>query len=193
MTAIANRLALFLTSKRTCLFLVEESEHTASSLLTASLLVVHDTLGGGQHDVAKLTRGQQVADPLLNLRQADIVARADHTALVDTSSELHDNLVAPVVINDLKIANVAVLLHHLQELDNDLGRGAQQNLPLASGLGVANGVQCVVQDTCSDHLWRRRACRSVANKGNSKRNGQHELRVVWKLLKDRDAAVHTIH
>lgn len=134
------------------LILIEESENTSSSLSATSLLMVHDTERSGQHNVTELTRGQEVADPLFHLGQLDVVARADDATLVDATNELDNNLVASVVINDLKVSNVAVLLHHLEELDNDLRGGSDQNLPLAGGLGVTNRVQGVVQDTCSNHL-----------------------------------------
>lgn len=43
-------------------------------------------------------------------------------------------------------------LHDLQELDNDLGRRADQDLPLAPLLGVVDAVERIVQDGGADHL-----------------------------------------
>ena len=52
-------------------------------MLPTGLLVVHDTGGGGEDDVAELTGGEQLGDPLLQLVEADVVAGADDTALVE--------------------------------------------------------------------------------------------------------------
>jgi len=62
--------------------LVEEAKDLAGDVLAPGLLVVHDTSGGGQDDVAELTRGQQLGDPLLELTELDVVAGVDNTALV---------------------------------------------------------------------------------------------------------------
>ena len=43
-------------------------------------------------------------------------------------------------------------LHDLEELDNDLGAGADQNLTLASLLGVVDGVERIVEDGSSNHV-----------------------------------------
>lgn len=45
-----------------------------------------------------------------------------------------------------------VLLHDPQELDDDLGRRADQDLALAGLLGVVDAVQSIVQDGSADHL-----------------------------------------
>lgn len=50
-----------------------------------------------------------------------------------------------------------VLLHDAEELDNDLGGRADQDLALASLLGVVDGVERIVEDRGLDHfcgLWR---------------------------------------
>lgn len=43
-------------------------------------------------------------------------------------------------------------LHDLQELDDDLGGGADQDLALAGLLGVVDAVQSIVQDGGADHF-----------------------------------------
>lgn len=45
-----------------------------------------------------------------------------------------------------------VLLHGLEELDDDLGAGADQDLTLASLLGVVDAVEGIVKDGGADHL-----------------------------------------
>lgn len=45
-----------------------------------------------------------------------------------------------------------VLLHDLQELDNDLGRGSDQDLALAGLLGVVDALEGIVENGGADHL-----------------------------------------
>merc|ERR1712022_59519 len=113
--------------------------------------VVHDALGGGEHHVAELTGGQQVGDPLLSVLVAKVKARGDHAALVKATVELHHDLLGAVVVDDLELANVAVLLHDLQELDDDLGAGADQHLALTAPLSVGNALESVVEHGHTHH------------------------------------------
>lgn len=87
-------------------YLVEEAEDLAGNVLAAGLLVVHDASGGGENDVAELTRGQQLDDPLLHITELDVVAGRDDTGLVDAAVELDDDLAVAVVVNLLELANV---------------------------------------------------------------------------------------
>jgi hypothetical protein len=106
--------------------LVEESNDLARDVLPASLLVVHDTGGGGQDDVTELTGGKELDNPLLELREADVVTGRDNTSLVETKRfvsttaeafesyqenlpavKLDNNLARAVVIDLLELANVA--------------------------------------------------------------------------------------
>ena len=53
-----------------------------------------------------------------------------------------------------KICNFSILtvpLHDLEELDNDLGAGANEHLPLATLLSVVDGLQAVSEDANADH------------------------------------------
>lgn len=45
-----------------------------------------------------------------------------------------------------------VLLHDLQELDDDLGGGADQDLALAGLLGVVDVLESIVENRSADHL-----------------------------------------
>jgi len=89
------------------LHLVEEAEELASNVLAASLLVVHDTGGGGQDDETELTGGKKLDSPLLEVTELDGVAGVDDTALVETAVQLDDDLAGAVVVNLLELANVA--------------------------------------------------------------------------------------
>lgn len=79
-----------------------------------------DTLGGGQDEVSELSGGKDVAGPLLILINQDVVVGRDDSTLVDAADQLHNDLLAPVVIDDLKLTNVVVLLHDPQELGQHL-------------------------------------------------------------------------
>lgn len=46
---------------------------------------------------------------------------------------------------------LTVPLHDLEELDNDLGAGADKDLPLATLLSVVDGLQAVAEDADADH------------------------------------------
>ena len=86
--------------------LVEEANDLASNVLPASLLVVHDTSRGGEDNVAELTGGQQLDDPLLEVGETDVVAGGDDTGLVQAAVELDDDLAGAVVVNLLEFADV---------------------------------------------------------------------------------------
>jgi len=51
-----------------------------------------------------------------------------------------------------------VLLHNAQKFDNDLRAGSDEDLALASLLGVVDGVEGIVQDTGFDHCGGGRLC-----------------------------------
>jgi hypothetical protein len=68
--------------------LIEETKHLASDVFPPCLLVVHNSRGRGKNNVSKLTRWQQLHNPLLEICKLDVVAGADNTSLVDTASEL---------------------------------------------------------------------------------------------------------
>ncbi len=63
--------------------LVEEADDLARHVLSPRLLVVHDAGGGGEDDVAELTGGQELDDPLLHVAELHVVARADDAGLVE--------------------------------------------------------------------------------------------------------------
>lgn len=64
-----------------------------------------------------------------------------------------------------------MLLHDAQELDNDLGAGTDQDLALASLLGIVDSVKRIVEDGSLDHfdVWLIEILRS-------KCFGNHEMR-----------------
>lgn len=44
-----------------------------------------------------------------------------------------------------------MLLHNMEELDDDLGRGSDEDLSLPGLLGVVDGVEAIVEDGSLDH------------------------------------------
>jgi hypothetical protein len=76
-------------------------------VLPTSLLVVHDTGRGGQDNVAELTGGKELDNPLLEVTKTDVVAGADDTGLVEAAVELDNDLAGAVVVDLLELANVA--------------------------------------------------------------------------------------
>ena len=60
-----------------------------------------------------------------------------------------------------------MLLHDGQELDNDLGTGSNQDLTLASLLGIVDCVQAIVQNGGSHvvGLWRSDAIEILSGNG----------------------------
>jgi hypothetical protein len=133
-------------------FLVEETNDLASDVLAAGLLVVHDTGRGGEDDVAELTGREQLDNPLLELGETDVVAGRDDSDLVEAAVELNNDLAGSVVVDLLELANVTVSLHDSEELDDDLGRRSDQDLALASLLGVVHGVKRIVENGSADHF-----------------------------------------
>ncbi|CEI39399.1 unnamed protein product [Fusarium venenatum] len=175
---------------------LEEANDLARDVLAAGLLVVHDTGGGGEDDVAELTGREQLDNPLLELGEADVVAGRDNSDLVETAVELNNDLAGSVIVDLFELANTigihhekdsekrglsrgavstvalvimpndggrrvfediwwldhAVSLHDSEELDDDLGRRSDQDLALASLLGVVHGVKRIVEDGSADHF-----------------------------------------
>jgi len=56
--------------------LVEETEHLATDLLAPRLLMIQNTVRGGEHNHAEETRGKETADPVLDVRVREIVTGA---------------------------------------------------------------------------------------------------------------------
>lgn len=137
-------------------------------MLTTCFFVIHDTSRSSQNKITKLTGRKQVGSPLFKVLELDVEAGRDNTTLVQTAVELDDDLARTMVVNLLKLTNVAyidmsllsscvlflhtVLLHDRKELDNDLGGRANHDLALTTALSVVDGVQAVVQNRDTDHV-----------------------------------------
>jgi len=71
------------------------------------LLMVHNARRGSQHNVPKLTRWQQLNDPLLHVAQLNVVAWRDDAGLVEAAGKLNNDFAAAVVVDFLEFADVA--------------------------------------------------------------------------------------
>ena len=115
------------------------------------LLLVENAEVGSEHDKAELSGGQQRRGEFLHVFGLDVVARRDHSALVDTAEELHHYLVGAVVVHDFEFADVTMTLHQVQEADYDLGHWSNEDLALTTLFSVNDGLQAVRQDVHTHH------------------------------------------
>ena len=81
-----------------------------------------------QKDSPELPGWQEVVGPLLVIPDSDVEPGHDDADLVDSASQVDDDLATTVVVNDLELADVAVLHHDGQEPHHYLGAGTQQHL-----------------------------------------------------------------
>ena len=106
-------------------------------MLPPSLLVVHDTGGGGQDDETELTRRKELGGPLLEVTELDGVTGVDDTSLVETAVQLDDDLAGTVVIDLLELANVACQLEDMS-------------------------VECCESLNDRRHVWNQRTCKILS-------------------------------
>lgn len=121
-------------------------------MLSTGLVVIHNSISGGEHDVTETTGRKDILNPLLNVLDRDVEAGGDNTALVKSANKLHNDLAGAVVVDDLELTNITILLHNLQELDHNLGRRSEQNLSLSTLLSVGKGLKAIGQHGHSRHL-----------------------------------------
>ena len=97
-------------------------------MLGTSLVVVHDALVGSEDEDTELTRWEHGVGEVFEFAEGEIETGRDDTAFVEATVEVDNNLARASVINDLKLVDVAMLLHNLEELDKDLGCGSKNHL-----------------------------------------------------------------
>lgn len=107
---------------------VEVSEDFASDLLLTGFHVVHDADVGGQDDVSELTGWEDGRAEFLEVLDLEVKAGRDDSALVEAAVEVNNDLSSAGIINDGEVVDVSVLLHALEESDEHLGDGSQNNL-----------------------------------------------------------------
>lgn len=142
-------------------YLEEETQNFTTQMFSSGFFVIHDTAGGGQDNIAELTRGQQVVGPLFNVIDGHIETGRDDAALVQATGEVDNNLAGTVIIDNFEFTNVAMFHHNSQELDDDLGAGAEEDLTLSTLFSVVNAFQGIGQYVHTHHGWKRRKHRLV--------------------------------
>ena len=115
---------------------IEEPDDFPSDMSASCFFMGVYTLVGGDDQVSELSGWKDIAGPFLKIWECQVVSWTDHTALVNPPNELNHNLLASMVVDDLKLSDVAVLLHQLQELDHQVGDWSNQHLFLALPFGV---------------------------------------------------------
>eukprot|EP01084_Bolivina_argentea_P207263 353662_1 len=89
---------------------------------------------------------------MLDFLNRHVIPRGDHAGFVQPAIEVDANLAASMIINNLKITNVTVLLHHLEEFYDDFGAWTAENLSLAPTFCICNGLQAVRKCTHTHHF-----------------------------------------
>jgi len=120
-------------------------------VLLLGLLVIDDAVGSGEDDVAELSGWEEVVGPVIDLVEGNVESWGDDSALVESAVELDDDLASSVIIDNFEFTNVAVLHHDLEELDDDLRCGSDENLSLSSLLSVADVLESVGQNVHANH------------------------------------------
>jgi hypothetical protein len=69
--------------------------------------VIHDASACRQNHIAKLSAGQQLHNPLLEVFELDIVSGRDDTGLVEAAVKLDNDLAVSMVVDLFEFANVA--------------------------------------------------------------------------------------
>ena len=83
-------------------------------------MVIHDSLVGGQENVAELSGWEDVVKEGLEVFDFQVESWRDDSALVESSVQVNDDLSISSIIDDLEVVDVSVLLHLSEELDDDL-------------------------------------------------------------------------
>lgn len=135
---------------------VEVAEHLATNVLATGLFMVHNALVSGEDDKAELSGGEDLVNDLLEVFEGQIEAGGDDAALVQSAVEVDNDLARALVVDDFELVDVAVLLHDAEELNDDLGDGAEEHLreledgntylALASFLGVEDVPESIVEN-----------------------------------------------
>ena len=99
-------------------------------MVLSGVNVVHDSLVGGQDDVAELSGGEEMVHELLEVLDLEVEPGGDNSALVESSVKVNDDLATSLIVNDLELIDISMLLHDSKELDDNLRDWSQENLNL---------------------------------------------------------------
>ena len=110
------------------IFSVEETKDLSSDMVLSGLVVVHDSLVGGKDDESELSGWEDSWNELLEVLELEVESWGNDTALVQSSVKFNDDLSGSGIIDDFKVADVTMLLHASEELDDNLGHWSKENL-----------------------------------------------------------------
>lgn len=131
---------------------IEEADNFSSDVSFSAFLVGEDALGSRQNKMSELSGRKDVACPLFELGEEDIISWGDNSAFVDTTNKFDNDLFASVVINNLKLSDILMLLHDSQEFDENLRDRSQEHLFLTLTFSVHNSFEGICQDVDLDHF-----------------------------------------
>ena len=97
-------------------------------MLGTGLVVVHNSQVSGEDDDTELTGWEDGVDKVLEVLQLEVESWRDDTTLVESSVEVDNDLASTGIINNFELVDVSMLLHDLEELDENLGGWSQDNL-----------------------------------------------------------------
>lgn len=89
------------------------------------------------------------------MRDGYVKTGRNNSAFVQPSGKVYNDLSRSVVVDDFELADVSVLHHHSQKLDDDFGARPDEDLPLASLLGIVYGFKSVAQYVHTHHNWKQ--------------------------------------
>ena len=130
---------------------IKESQYFTSDMSVSSFFMCEYSLVCRYHQVSELSWWQNVTCPLFKVGQGQVIAGTDNSALVDSADEFDDNFLGAVIIDNLKLPDVAVGLHEFEELDDEFGDGSDEDLFFAFPFGVDDGLEAIGEDVHFHH------------------------------------------
>ena len=98
--------------------------------------MIHDTSTSRKNDISDISSRQKLIRPCLQIWETDVESGGNDTTFVEATVQLNDNLSRSMVVDFFKFSDVSMFLHYLEEFDNDFAGWADQDLALASFLGI---------------------------------------------------------
>lgn len=116
--------------------LIKPADDLSTKMFLTCGVVVHDTLGGGDDEVAELAGGEELGGVGLDIFSLYVEGGGHGGAFVDTSLEVDDSLSAAGIIDEDDIIDIVEFLHHLEEGDHFLSSGSDEDLTLAGFFSI---------------------------------------------------------
>lgn len=129
-----------------CFFMIHDTSTCGQdniSKIIINPLVLYSSKLKHSINIPKLTRWQQSIGPFLNIQNWNVKSGTDDTSFVQATSQIDDNLSSAVIIYNFEFADVSVLHHNSQELNDDFGVWADENMTLSAFFSVVNAFQSI--------------------------------------------------